>query len=267
MATGKTVAPFLLLTSIGCAGDGKSSLSKNGLNSVGGVPVALRGQYVTLKIEMPGGDQRIAPGRFRHDEICYLNTGNFRIDCYPDGSTLTFGANDAADLLTDHAPSSLQPADDDSAAQQSMRLYALVTLIGGSIDRLPSALSDYLQTPGQHLDAAIDMVEQMLSDNDTQISGFARGGNFVVTMQLNDSGREKLIDALDEHADSPGQTQYVDMRLTAEQRVRISKAIHRHRPIGSKPRSRTTKLGARDESDPAASIVDGPPRTTRTEIP
>ena len=213
-ATSRKLAVMILcaagLTLGGCASDAKpTALRKSGIDSAGNVPLFLRGQYVTLRLEFPQVEQKVEPGQFQHDELCYIKAGKFRIDCFADGSTLSYGPNDAVDILSDHAPSTLEPANEDSAAAQSMRLYALVTLVAGTVDRLPSTLSDYLQNPGQHLSAAMDLAEQLLSDDPVRLNGYARGGNFQVTLQLNDAGQEKLVEALEEKSDNSGQLQFV----------------------------------------------------------
>jgi hypothetical protein len=225
---------------------------------------------VTLRLEFPTTDQKVDPGQFQHDEICYVKAGGFRIDCFADGSSLNYGPNDSTDLLTDHAPSTLTPANEDSNAAQSMHLYALVTLIAGSVDRLPATLSDYLQNPGQHLNAAMDLADQLLGDEPVQLAGYARGGNFVVTMELDDAGRDKIVEALDEHSDDQGQLQFVQgAHSQAGMHVRRtinSKVFHHRRPIRTMPRARDFTLGTGDESHAVASVVDGSSRTSRTEI-
>ena len=273
--SGRKLATAILCAAVavcgGCATAAKSSLHQPGIDSAGKVPLFIRGQYVTLRLEFPQTDQRVDPGQFQHGEICYMKAGGFRIDCFADGSSLNYGPNDSSDLLTDHAPSTLEPAnDDDDAAAQSMRLYALVTLVAGSVDRLPSTLSDYLQNPGQHMSAAMDLAEQLLADEPVRLAGCARGGNFVVTVELDDAGREKIVEALDEHSDDSGQLQFVH-DVQPQSRFRVQGALHskvsrRQRPISTMPRDRNFTLGAGDESHVVASVVDGSPRTSRTEV-
>lgn len=177
------------------------------------IPMALRGQYTALKLEFPKGKQTIQPGQFRQDEVCYLKIGNLRIDCYTDGSSLNLGLNDSTDLLTDNGAWNLAPADENNKqGEQLLQTYAIVCLVGGSVDRLPATLSDYLQNPGQHLSDALDLTSRLLSEKQIRLDGFARGGNFTVTMELNDSGREKLLDGLDEIGEAGGDLQFVRRR-------------------------------------------------------
>jgi hypothetical protein len=176
------------------------------------IPLALRGQNTTLHLDFPKGRQTIEPGQFTRSEVCYLKAGNFRIDCFPGGSELNLGPTDSTDLLTDHAPWNLSPENEDNkVAVQTMEAYAVITLIAGSVDRLPSALSDYLQNPGQHLNDALELTNQLLSQR-VKFQGFAKGGNFTVTVELSDDGRDKLLDAIDEMGDAGGSIQVVRFR-------------------------------------------------------
>lgn len=173
------------------------------------IPLALNGQDTSLRITFPQRDQRIDPGEFNQDEICYLSVGDFRIDCYTDGSSLDLGPNDSTDLLTDNPMAGLSPAHEDKDAAQTMRLYGILFLVGGSVDRLPGTLADYIQDPNQHLDEAVALAELLLSRNKVEFEGHARGGSFTVSVELNDAGRDKLLDALDETGRPTGKTQTV----------------------------------------------------------
>ncbi len=105
-----------------------------------------------------------------------------------------------------------EPALDDPQGRQLMQVYAVLTLVAGSIDRLPATLADYIQTPGTHLTEALDLTEELLTRDQMKLQGFARGGNFNVTVQLSDAGREKLQDALDEAGNVGGDFQMVRER-------------------------------------------------------
>jgi hypothetical protein len=209
----------------GCARDiVVTNAQKPGAISPWPLPTALRVQYTVMKLDLPRGRQTVEPGEFTRDEVCYIKAGDFRIDCYTDGSALNLGPNDSNDVLTDNAAWHLTPADEnDKSGEQALRTYAIVALVAGSVDRLPSALADYLQSPGQHLTQALDLSEHLLSDEQVRLEGFARGGNFTITVQLNDDGREKLLDALDEIGESDSDLQVVR---------------HRHRTPPTSPQSK-----------------------------
>jgi hypothetical protein len=171
------------------------------------IPLALQGTDTIQHLSFPNGDQHIDPGEFKQGEICYLTVGEFRVDCFPDGSSLNLGPNDSNDLLTDNPMSSLAPLHDDKIAAQTMKLYGILFLVGGSIDRLPGALSDYIGSPNSHLDEAVALTQLLLNSKKIEFQGFARGGNFVVTFELTDSGRDKLMDAMDEAGEPASSTQ------------------------------------------------------------
>lgn len=177
------------------------------------IPLAIQGQNTIIHLSFPNRDSRIEPGDFHQDEICYLTAGDFRIDCYTDGSTLTLGPNDENDLLTDNPMSGLSPLHaSDKDAATAMRLYGILFLVGGSVDRLPATLSDYLGSPGQHLNEAIALTDALLNQKNVQFAGHARGGDFVITVELTDDGRDKLEDAMDEIGEPTGPNQTVVYR-------------------------------------------------------
>jgi len=196
----------------GCVSDGGDSGRMDRSSGSLPIPLAIRGENTVVHLEFPKGTQSIDPGQFQRSEVCYLKAGAFRIDCYPDGSSLNLGPNDSNDLLTDNPGWALEPDDGNENAIQLMRLNAVLILVVGSVDRLPSTLSDYIQNPGQHLSQALDLAESLLTEPRVRLQGFAQGGNFTAVVELTDTGREKLQDALDEKGDDSGQLQQVGLR-------------------------------------------------------
>jgi len=201
---------FLSATLTSCAHDRVVEVSE--MTTPAPIPTALRGQATILRLSFPSSDQQIEPGQFEQGEICYLTVGAFRIDCAVDGSALNLGPNDSNDLLTDNPMTGLEPAHDDKAAAQAMKLYGILFLVGGSLDRLPGALADYIQDPGQHLTEALALTELLLTQKQVEFTGFARGGNFTVSVELTDAGRDKLTDALDEIGEPAKGAQVVGFR-------------------------------------------------------
>lgn len=177
------------------------------------IPLALQGENTIIKIDLPGGVQNIEPGQFQQGEVCYMAAGKFRIDCYNDSSSLNLGPTDSSDLLTDNPGWNLRPAEDDEQGRQLMQTYGVLTLVAGSVDRLPATLADYIQSPGTHLTEALDLTEALLTQDHVRLPGYAHGGNFNVTVQLSDAGREKLEDALDEAGNSGGDLQLARKRV------------------------------------------------------
>jgi len=197
---------------VGCAREQVPASNEAPIDPPASIPLALLGQNTSVRLSFPQRDQRIEPGQFNQDEICYLSVGDFRIDCYTDGSSLNLGPNDSTDLLTDNPMAALSPAHDDKDAAQTMKLYGILFLVGGSIDRLPGTLADYIQNPNQHLSEALALAQSLLSQKKVEFEGHARGGNFTVTMELNDDGRDKLLDAMDEVGERGSATQTVMLR-------------------------------------------------------
>jgi len=214
-------AGAMLLASIaGCAsrppGPPLATATAPGLT----IPLVLRGEDTQFRLSFPHAVRGSEGGEFAKGEICYLNAGDFRIECYASGSYLTLGPNDSNALLADNATLELSAADGNRASEQAVHLYGIVFLVGGSVERLPQALSDYLQDPGTHLNEAISLAQSLMGREPIELRGHARGGSFSVTIVLTDAGRDKLVDALDNIGESAGDTQIVSARKTA--RVRPS---------------------------------------------
>lgn len=190
---------------IGCADE---HVAPPGENSAPlSIPLSLRGQDTMMRLTIPRANQSFEPGGLLTGEVCYLAVGSFRIDCFSNGSSLNLGPNDSTDLLTDCPLWGLSPLRDDKAAADSLKLYAVLSLVGGSIDRLPGTLADYLGQPGQHLEEAMELARLLSNEKRVEFQGHARGGNFLVTVELTDGGREKLLDAIDEAGESRGAVQ------------------------------------------------------------
>ena len=205
-----TVLGFFCASLASCVHDHVIQVSE--MTTPAPIPMALRGQATILRLSLPSSDQTTEPGEFQQGEICYLTVGAFRIDCATDGSALNLGPNDSNDLLTDNPMSGLEPAHDDKNAAQAMKLYGILFLVGGSLDRLPSVLADYIQDPGQHLTEALALADVLLTQKQVEFTGYARGGNFTVSLELTDDGRDKLTDALNEIGEPMGSAQLVEFR-------------------------------------------------------
>ena len=173
------------------------------------VPLALGGEDTRLRITFPQSTQNVRPGNFERDEICYLKAGDFRIDCYADGSSLNLGPTDSTALLSDNPMWGVEPIGAEKASGQYMKLCGVLFLVGASVERLPQTLADYLGEPGTHEAEAVALTRLLLNQKRLQFQGYARGGGFNVAVELTDAGRDKLLDALDEAGESTGPTQWV----------------------------------------------------------
>jgi hypothetical protein len=200
------------------------------------IPLALRSHAAIIRISFPQTDQRIEPGQFNSDELCYIDAGDFRIDCRTDGSSLSLGPTDSNDLLTDNPMSGLAPLHNDMDVVQTMKLYGLIFLIGGSVDRLPAALAEYIQGPGPHLTEALELADTLLNQKRAEFNGHARGGNFTVSIELTTDGRDKLMDALDEIGQTTSPTQLVALPAQNKSRKTAPKKVIGLQPIGKPSR-------------------------------
>ena len=203
---------LLLVSAAGCAshppGPPPATASAAGLT----VPLVIQGQDTRFRLSFPSSGHGSDAVQFEQGEICYLSAGDFRIECYANGSYLTLGPNDSNALLSDNATIELSAGDGNKTSEQAVRLYGILFLVGGSVERLPQALSDYLQEPGTHLNEAISLAQALMGRQPVDLRGHARGGAFNVAVVLTDAGREKLIDALDSIGESGGDTQVVSAR-------------------------------------------------------
>lgn len=205
--TWRALGASFVAAAVGCAPRPPAELTATSSGLV--IPLALRGQDTQFRLNFPPTGHGSDSGRFEQGEICYLGAGDFRIDCYTNGSYLTLGPTDSTTLLADNPTSELTAADGNKLSEQAVRLYGVLFLIGGSIERLPEALSEYIQEPGTHQNEAVSLAQALLGRGPVDMKGYARGGNFSVTVVLTDAGREKLVDALDNAGDSAGSTQLV----------------------------------------------------------
>jgi hypothetical protein len=229
---------LVLATLGGCAKDHASENTTPNFEIIVPVtiPLALRGQATVIRVSLPHTDQKIEPGQFSPDEICYVEAGDFRIDCKTDGSSLNLGPTDSNDLLTDNPMFGLAPLHNDRDVVQTMKLYGLMFLIGGSVDRLPAALADYIQGPGPHMTEALALTDMLLNQKRVEFDGHARGGNFTVSIELTTDGRDKLMDALDEIGQTTSPTQLVALPATKEFRKTALKKVIGLQPIGKPSR-------------------------------
>jgi hypothetical protein len=132
----------------------------------------------------------------KSDEICCLFVGDAVLACTLDGSNLLFAPGDGVVLVRDNPCSRMRPIDHDPEGEQRLQAFSTIVLIAGSVDRLPDGLADYISDPGFHRRQAIELARKLLSDNGAEFPAQARGGTFSVFMRLTNSGREKLLDAL-----------------------------------------------------------------------
>jgi|SRR5579862_5481885 len=102
-------------------------------------------------------------------------------------------------LVKDTPVYRLRPPVADSPEAGVIQLYSTVFMISGTVERIPEALAGYLDDPGPDERFALRLARKLLADNGGDLSAAGRGGTFLVHMQLNESGRAKLTDAVQNH--------------------------------------------------------------------
>jgi hypothetical protein len=75
-----------------------------------------------------------------------------------------------------------------------------------------------------------------LNEKRAEFNGYARGGNFTVSIELTSDGRDKLMDALDEIGQTTSSTQLVALPVTKEFRKTAPKMVMGLQPIGKPSR-------------------------------
>jgi len=172
--------------------------------AVSDMPLSLAGDDTRVKISFHSSQNESLQEEFEQDDICFLRAGPWRIDCMTSGSWLTFAEdeNDASPLLEDNPMWQVHASRPNSSGGTLMQFFGILFLVGASVDRVPSTLADYLDRPGPHAQEAAALAERLLEDRPLVLPGIARGGAFTVTMELTDSGRQALEDALEGNTDS-----------------------------------------------------------------
>lgn len=129
-------------------------------------------------------------------ELCYLKADRCTIECFPFGSLLMLGPDDAMALVEDNPLSDLRPDGHDPQGESLLDTIGVISVIGGSVERLPETLAEYIEDPDDNADAAVSLARALLSPQGTNLPGFGRSGHFTVTVQLTDPGRKRLLQAL-----------------------------------------------------------------------
>ncbi len=128
-------------------------------------------------------------------ELCYLQADRCTIECFPFGSLLILGPDDAMTLVGDNPLCDLRPDGRDPQGESLLDTIGVISVIGGSVERLPETLAEYIEDPDENADAAVSLARVLLSPQGTNLPGFGRSGHFTVTIQLTAPGRKRLLQA------------------------------------------------------------------------
>jgi len=185
-----------------------------------GMPLSLVGQDTGITLDFSVHPVLAVDHELQEDEICYLTVGDAMLICAADGSYLLFGPEDGITLVKDNPLARLRPVGHSASGTELMHTLSTLALIAGSVDRLPDGFANYLDDPGPHRRQALAEAKKILADNGAELAGSARGGTFKVWMQLNDSGRQKLEEAVDGEVNENGIYMVGDVRGPSRRAIR-----------------------------------------------
>lgn len=205
--------PFFLAVTAGCAAHGGGSDDGNAF------PFHLRGAHARFRIIFSDHAPKASkePARKLDDmELCYLKADRCTIECFTFGSLLMLGPDDAMALVEDNPLSDLRPDGRDPQGASLLDTIGVIAVIGGSIERLPETLAEYIEDPEENSDNAVSLAHELLDPKGTSLFGFGRNGHFIVAVQLTDPGRKRLVHAL---RSKPGS----DMMMVWGERGRVER--------------------------------------------
>jgi hypothetical protein len=129
-------------------------------------------------------------------EMCYLTINDkVTIECFPFGSLLMMGPDDAVELVYDNPLDDLHAGPQDTPGE--LLLQTVVGLIGDSVERVPDSLADYLDgdnplNPG----VATNLAHHLIDSEKVKLEGMSRAGPFTIVVELTEDGKETLRQAL-----------------------------------------------------------------------
>ncbi len=145
--------------------------------------------------------QRITSGEadqiLADQEMCYLTIDKVTIECFPFGSLLMMGPDDAVELVYDNPLDDLHADARDPQGETLLRTLSIASLIGDSVERLPAALADYVDSDNtQNPGIARTLAHQLIESSEVNIPGMSRVGPFKLVLELTEDGKETIRGAL-----------------------------------------------------------------------
>jgi len=131
-------------------------------------------------------------------EMCYLTINDaVTIECFPFGSLLMMGPDDAMELVYDNPLDDLHADPRDSQGELLLQTLSVVSLIGDSVERMPDALADYLDDANQlNPGVATNLANHLIDSSKVEIAGMSRAGPFTIVCELTEDGKETIRQAL-----------------------------------------------------------------------
>jgi hypothetical protein len=131
------------------------------------------------------------------EEMCYLTLDKVTIECFPFGSLLMMGPDDAVELVADNPLDDLHADNHDPHGELMLRTLAVVGVIADSVERLPGVLADYLDnTESLNPGVAATLAHRLIDSSQVDIAGMSRAGPFTIKLELTEDGKEVLREAL-----------------------------------------------------------------------
>jgi hypothetical protein len=158
--------------------------------------LSLRGEDTRTDLDFDIHPAMTVPFDLADDEICYIPAGDGVIVCGDRGSYLQFGPEDGVILVKDTPFYHLRAAKVESSESAAIQMYSTVFMIAGTADRIPGALTEYLDDPGPHRRQAIALARALVASNGGVFTAAGRGGTFSVHIRLSELGRAKLVEAI-----------------------------------------------------------------------
>jgi hypothetical protein len=136
-------------------------------------------------------------------EMCYLQLDKITIECFPFGSLLMLGPNDAVELVYDNPLDDLHADEHDPRGELMLQTLAVVSVIADSVERLPGSLADYIDdansaNPG----VATTLSRRLIDSSSVNLAGMSRAGPFTINLELTEDGKEELREALSDRETS-----------------------------------------------------------------
>ncbi len=131
-------------------------------------------------------------------EMCYLTINDkVTIECFPFGSLLMMGPDDAEELVDDNPLDDLHADSQDTQGELLLETLSVVGLVGDSVERLPDALADYLDDTSQpNPGVATNLAHHLIDSEKVKLAGMSRAGPFTIMVELTEDGKETLRQAL-----------------------------------------------------------------------
>ena len=194
-ATTRLIGLCLLVFASGCATRGGPSLPADTSEvSIHGDNTQLR--FIIHRSQTITSEE--AEQILADQEMCYLTIDQgVTIECFPFGSLLMMGPDDAVELVYDNPLDDLHADTQDAQGELLLETLSVISLIGDSVERMPDALADYIDGDHQlNPGVATNLAHHLIDSSKVELAGMSRAGPFTIVLELTEDGRETIRQAL-----------------------------------------------------------------------